>query len=233
MAEYRSSGYDVHEVFLRGLQNPYGFLLVGIPRSFQVQVLVYEFPALDPEALHVLLKFRSLLAHSFCHDKAGAAANSVGLDPGKVPETRDLHPLCALSVNAYGAFPDYDPDLLRRRRILNMLALFVERYLLYESVNLLPGGLVLSYAEFLSDHVRYEDAHGLAGASRCPYRPCEHQIDVLAAVRVALHLRIGEPFQGGDEDPLRKDGKTCPYGPVYSLLPGLRRLFGHSFGYHE
>ena len=159
-----------------------------------------------------------LQAHALGNDQAGAAAHAVGLDPVEVAVARHLLVLCPIAVDAHGTVASDDIDLLVAGQGLEVLDPLVESDLLLVPLHLLEGGLVGCQLELAADHVRYEHAEGLGGATRRADGAGEVDVGVLGAVRIALDLDITDALQGRDQDPLGEDGQPRPQGLVEGHL---------------
>src|SRR5256886_187301 len=166
----------------------------------------------------VFLDLGCLEAHSVRDDEARASANPIRLDSGQVSEAADLRVLRPLAVDCHGAVRDDERDLLLGRRVLEVLDLLVEGDFLFETLDLLPGGLVSADAEFSPNDVRDENAQGLAGSPRRTNRSCVRQVDVRCAVPVPVALHRGETFDGPDEASFRPDREAYTDRPFDGLL---------------
>src|SRR6266581_2844334 len=91
-------------------------LLLLVRGRLLLQIRVDEFPAVDFQALDVLLDLRGLKAQTVRDDEARATAHAVRLDPCQVAISRDLLILRPFAVDRHRAVRNDEFDLLVRGR---------------------------------------------------------------------------------------------------------------------
>ena len=217
MAEDRPPRDDVLDEHLARLHAGFVLRLLGAG-LFLLQIGVDELPPVDSQFLHVFLDLRRLQAHAVRDHKAGASADPVRLDARQVPEAADLRLLRALAVDRDRAVRDDERDFLVGRGVLQMLDLAVERDLLLESLDFLPGGLIRADPEFPANDVRNQDAQGLTRPSGGPNRARVGQVDVRRAVPVSFDFHARESLERRDEDSFRQDREAHPDRPFDRFL---------------
>jgi len=134
MGEYGPSGDQIAQELGAGVPT----ILLGLGQAVQ------PLPSRDLKLGDMLLELGPLQSYPLRRDQGYAAPDPVGLNPGQVPVAGDLLLLGGLPIDAYGAVPDYGPDLVIGRRVLEPCHPFVDPNLLHIALHLLrprlPGG---------------------------------------------------------------------------------------------